>query len=423
MERKRFKAQPTGATPQLVPQRVSPPVDLRGLFGCMDMVNAISNGTGPSPHRHRGHISLLRKSVWLIRWEEQRCPKTNKRIRRTKRVYGTKKDAERALTTELKRIDAGRPARQARLTLGDWLDEHDENWCEELSPRTLHGYRAVIKTYVPKHLLRRRLEDLSPSDLQELFNDMSQRGLSPTTVRGLRAVLRSALNRAMKLELVERNVATLVDLAKPVRIEIRVLSPEEVRRFLDEADSDRFAALWYVLVTTGLRPGEALGLKWEDWDGNKLRVRRALVRVPGQGWSLKETKTRRSRVVALPEMTIRALEEHRTRQKRERLQVSSTYVDRGLIFARSTGEPLESNNLKKRYFKPILEAAGLPDMRLYDLRHTAATLRLVNGEHPKVVQEMLGHASITLTMDTYSHVLPGMQEESAARLDALLAAR
>ena len=249
---------------------------------------------------------------------------------------------------------------------------------------------------------------------------MSERGLSPTTVRGLRAVLRRALNRAMKLGLVGRNVATLVDLPKPVRIEIRVLSPEEVRRFLEAAESDRFKALWYVLVTTGLSPGEALGLKWEDWDGNKLRVRRALVRVPGQGWSLRDTKTRRSRVVALPEMTIRALEEHRTRQKRERLQVGSSYVDRGLIFARHTGEPIEANNLKKRYFKPILEAAGLPDMRLYDLRHTAATLRLVNGEHPKVVQEMLGHASITLTMDTYSHVLPGMQEESAARLDRLL---
>ena len=161
-------------------------------------------------------------------------------------------------------------------------------------------------------------------------------------------------------------------------------------------------------------------MKWEDWDGNQLRVRRALVRVPGRGWSLRDTKTRRSRVVALPEMTIRALEEHRTRQKRERLQLGEAYVDRGLIFARNTGEPLEANNLKKRYFKPILEAAGLPDMRLYDLRHTAATLRLVNGEHPKVVQEMLGHASITLTLDTYSHVLPGMQEESAALLNALL---
>jgi integrase len=121
-----------------------------------------------------------------------------------------------------------------------------------------------------------------------------------------------------------------------VCVEIRVLSPEEVRRFLEAAEFDRFKALWYVLVTTGLRPAEALGLKWEDWDGNKLRVRRALVRVPGQGWSLKETKTRRSRVVALPEMTIRALEEHRHRQKRERLQVVEAYVDRGLIFARST---------------------------------------------------------------------------------------
>ena len=420
MERNRAKAPKLHERPQLVLRRDSPPVHFQDLFGYMDILNAATNSTAVGQHRHRGHVSLLRKSVWLIRWEERRDPRTNKRIRRTKRVYGSKKDAERALTTELKRIDAGRPARLARLTLGDWLDEHDENWCEELSPRTLHGYRAVIKTYVPKHLLRRKLEELSPSDLQDLFNDMSQRGLSPTTVRGLRAVLGRALNRAMKLELVERNVATLVDLPKPVRIEIRVFSPEEARRFLEAAESDRFKALWYVLVTTGLRPGEALGLKWGDWDGNKLRVRRALVRVPGQGWSPKETKTRRSRVVALPEMTIRALEEHRTRQKRERLQVGEAHVDRGLIFARSTGEPLESNNLKKRYFKPIFEAAGLPDMRLYDLRHTAATLRLVNGEHPKVVQEMLGHASITLTMDTYSRVLPGMREESAARLDRLL---
>ncbi len=421
MERNTPNAQTHERDPKTRPQSDLPAVDSQVLFRPMKTSNWSENGLAPSPHRHRGHVSLKRKGVWHVRWEERRDPKTNKRIRRRKTVYGNKKDAERALTAELKRIDAGQPARQARLTFGDWLDEHDENWCKELSPRTLHGYRAVIKTYVPKHLLRRKLEDLSPSDLQELFNDMSERGLSPTTVRGFRAVLRRALNRAMKLELVGRNVATLVDLPKPVRIEIRVLSPEEVRRFLEAAESDRFKALWYVFVTTGLRPGEALGLKWEDWDGNKLRVRRALVRVPGQGWSLRDTKTRRSRVVALPEMTIRALEEHRTRQKRERLQVGSSYVDRGLVFARHTGEPIEANNLKKRYFKPILEAAGLPDMRLYDLRHTAATLRLVNGEHPKVVQEMLGHASITLTPDTYSHVLLGMQEESAARLDELLA--
>ena len=337
MERKRFKAPPTGRVPQMVPPSDSPPVDFQGFFRSMNILNAIPNGTAPSPHRHRGHISLLRKGVWLIRWEERRCRKTNKRIRRTKRVYGPKKDAERALTAELKRIDAGQAPQRTGLTLGAWFEEHFDKWCNGVSARTLYDYRAVIKTYVPERLLRRKLQDLSPSDLQQLFNDMSERALSPATVGGLRAVLRRALNRAMKLGLVERHVATLVDLPKPARTEIRVLSPEEVRRFLDAAESDRWHALWVLLVTTGLRPGEALGLKWGDWDGNKLRVRRALVRISGQGWSLEETKTRRSRVVALPEMTILALEEHRTRQKRERLQVGSSYVDRELIFARSTG--------------------------------------------------------------------------------------
>ena len=119
-------------------------------------------------------------------------------------------------------------------------------------------------------------------------------------------------------------------------------------------------------------------------------------------------------------MTIRALEEHRTRQKRERLQFGEAYFDQGFVFSTSSGLPLDATNISKKHFKRLLKAADLPAIRLYDLRHTAATLRLVNGEHPKVVQEMLGHASITLTMDTYSHVLPGMQEESAARVDALL---
>ncbi len=337
-----------------------------------------------------------------------------------KTVHGNKKDAERALTVELKRIDSGQPPRKTGLTFGAWLEEHFDKWCNGVSARTLHDYRAAIEIYVPVRLLRRRLQDLSPSDLQQLFNEMSGRGLSPSTVHGLRAVIRRALNRAMKNELVERNVATLVDLPKSVRKEMRALSPEEVRRFLSAAESDRWYALWVLLVTTGLRPGEALGLKWEDLDGNKVSVLRSLGRIPGQGWSLKETKTGRSRVVALPAMTIRVLEEHRTRQKRERLQLGEAYVDQGFVFSTSSGLPLDATNISKKHFKRLLKSAGLPAIRLYDLRHTAATLRLVNGEHPKVVQEMLGHASITLTMDTYSHVLPGMQEESAARLDALL---
>jgi len=374
-------------------------------------------GRGPTC---RGGIKLYRKGVWEIRWSHGVSPETGKRRRYTRRIEGTKKDAERALRKELSRIDERKAPRESRLTFGAMLDEHFDRWCQGVSARTLHGYRAAITTNLPEHLLRRRLEAVSPSDLQKLFNDMSERGLSPTTVRGLRAVLRRALNRALKNGLVERNVATLVDLPKLARREIRALSPDEVRRFLNEARSDAWYALWVVLVTTGLRPGEALGLKWGDWENRSLQVRRALVRVPGRKWSLDETKTRRSRIVALPEMTIRALQAHSTRRKRERLQSGTGYADHGLVFSTRSGLPLAATNIVRKHFKPLLKAAGLPAIRLYDLRHTAATLRLVNGEHPKVVQEMLGHASITLTMDTYSHVLPGMQEESAARLDALL---
>ena len=224
----------------------------------------------------------------------------------------------------------------------------------------------------------------------------------------------------MKNGLVERNVAALVDLPKSVRTEMRALSHGEVRAFLKEAESDVWYALWVLLVTTGLRPGEALGLKWEDLDGNKLSVRRALVRIPGQGWSLEETKTRRSRVIDLSELTIRALGKHRTEQSRDRLRLGGEFVDQGFIFSTRSGKPLDATNIAKKHFKPLLKAAGLPPIRLYDLRHTAATLLFVDGERPKVIQEMLGHASIVLTMDTYSHVMPGMQAAPAARMDRLL---
>ena len=403
-------------TPQGHAPNGFPSAHSEAFFRFMDKRIDCDDGRQP---KSRNSIETLRPGVHRIRWECRREPETRKRIRRMRTVHGTRKQAQRRLREELSKVAKGLAPPDVRRTFGSWLKEHDRHWCNAISRRTRHGYRAVVQTYVPETLLGRSLEELSVSDLQTLFNDMTARGLSAKTVRGLRAVLRRALNRAMKLGLIDRNPATLVDLPKMARREIRTLTPEEVRRFLAAASGDRLEALWYVLVTVGLRPSEAYGLKWGDLDGDRLSVRRALVRVPGEPWSLEETKNRRARVVALPAMTVRALGEHQTRQKRERLQAGGPYTDHGLIFATTMGTPLDLNNVRKQ-FNRLLDAAALPRIRLYDLRHTAATLRLVNGEHPKLVQEMLGHASITLTMDTYSHVLPGMQEDSAARLDALL---
>ncbi len=202
------------------------------------------------------------------------------------------------------------------------------------------------------------------------------------------------------------------------------INPASARLFLDAAHNTRYEALWQVLLTGGLRPSEAFGLRWTDVRNSELHIQRSLVRFPRGEWRLLEPKTKRSRrVVVLPASAARSLQKHRVRQAEERLKLGADYDDSGLVFTTECGGPLHLNNLSVRHFKPLLKRAGLPDMRLYDLRHSAATLRLANGENSKVVQEMLGHASVVLTLDTYSHVLPDMQAASAARLEEMLFAK
>jgi integrase len=240
-----------------------------------------------------------------------------------------------------------------------------------------------------------------------------------------------------------------------------VLDPAEARIFLEEVERDDLAALWTLLLLTGLRPAEALGLRWEDLEGERLAVRRALVRLAGGKWSLEETKTRKARTVSLPVTVTKALQRHRARQAQGRLLIGSEYVSNGLIFASTFGRPLWWANIVTRHFAPVvlrtalrlagltlpeepregaapalryawinesaavekraLEKTGLVRMRPYDLRHSAATLLLAAGEHPKIVAELLGHAKVTLTLDTYSHVVPGLLDQAAERMEAIVA--
>jgi integrase len=206
------------------------------------------------------------------------------------------------------------------------------------------------------------------------------------------------------------------------RAERQFLTPEQAERFLRQAEKEdnRFRALFAVLLLTGIRPGEAFALQWSDINGRSLQIRRALVWLYGKAPLLEETKTRRTRVIALGERVARVLQQHKARQAELRLAMGESYEDQGLIFASETGGPLTLRNVTERHFKPLLKRAGLPNVRLYDMRHTHATLLLAAGEHPKVVQERLGHSTIMLTLDTYSHVVPGMQERAAERLDQLL---
>lgn len=283
---------------------------------------------------------------------------------------------------------------------------------------------------MPPALAAKRLEKLSPSDVQRWVNDLlagrvSGQPLSARTVRYAHSVVRAALNRALKIGRIGRNVATLVDLPRQARKELTVLSLEDAKRFLEAAAEERGGALLALLLLAGLRPSEALALRWTDLDlrenAGTLRVVRSLSRSAEGAWSFTEPKTSKARrSIVLTTMELRMLEKQKRAQAEEKLRLGPDYSDFGLIFASEVGTPLSVGNVRRRLLSRVLLRASLPSMRLYDLRHSSATMLLALGEHPKLVAERLGHSTTRLTLDTYSHVLPSMQMATAARLGEAL---
>lgn len=387
---------------------------------------------------------------WRLRFYLGRDPETGKREVLTE-TYDRKKDAE-SRETELKRQrDTGLLVRPSREPLAKYMSEWVENVkATEVRPQTLYDYRRIVRRYLadPPNpetppIGKVPLHRLTSEAVQKLYTYLwEDEGLAPRTIRYLHAVLRQCLSYAVNTGALARNPTDAVTVPKRRsdgrgRPEgaMRAMSREEAGKFVEAARGRRLEALWLVLVTGGLRPAEALGLLWRDVDleAGKLHVRRTLLRRGVKGWKLEEPKTARARrTVVLPDSAAQALRDWNTTQKRERLKAGGEYEDHGFVFANHFGKPLHRTNVARRGYRRVLEAAGLgtyegegkdrrfvPGFRLYDLRHTCATLLLLAGENPKVVSERLGHASIALTLDTYSHVLPSMQEQAAEKLERL----
>ena len=340
---------------------------------------------------------------------------TGKRNYQNQKVTGSKKDAQKVLTAMLRKLDTGELLHEpSRLTIKEYL----EHWLETAAKPRLtdhtHGeYTALMRRYVYPTLGTQKLTKVSPVDIQKVYGGMLGRGLSPRVVRYTHTVFSNALKQAVKWRMASQNPAQYVDLPKQQKKEMHALSAEEAVRFLKTAKLDKHHVLFALLLSTGLRPGEAFGLKWSDLDAyaRTLTVQRTWARAKG-GYKFQAPKTKCSRRnLELPEHLVKLLLEHKALQP----------VEGELIFSTLDGTPLSERNVIVRHFKPLLEAAELPKtVRLYDLRHTHATLLLIAGTNPKIVSERLGHSSITLTLDTYSHVLPGMQRESASKLNAML---
>jgi integrase len=305
-----------------------------------------------------------------------------------------------------------------------WLEDSQK---QSVRPRTYERYEEVVRLHIVPMLGKYQLQKLSPEHVQSLYARKLEAGFSETTVHHIHNVLHKALKTAMKWGLVSRNACELVDAPRKARFEGRALTVEQARRLLAVARGHRMEALFYLELATGMRRGEIMGLKWQDINFEKglLRVQRILSRVPsklpGRGYVEAEVKTAKSRrsIVVAP-FALEVLKRHRERQAIERAAAGDAWEDHDYVFCTSIGTHLNPTRDILDVLKALLKEAGLPDIRFHDLRHSVASLLFEENMHPKVVQEILGHSNISITLDVYSHMLPTMQSDAPGRLDDLL---
>ncbi|WP_175541574.1 site-specific integrase [Streptomyces aidingensis] len=356
--------------------------------------------------------------------------------------FRTADDAEKALAELLARVGEGTYTHDEGVTVAQWLARWlDMKERAGLRPATLRAYRSHITLYLEPRLGRLRLRDLRPSHVDRLLADLANGTRKAATVRRVHATLRSALSSAVKQRLVTFNAAKDIELPKAERPKARPWEPAELGAFLDSVGTHRLGALFEVIAGTGMRRGEAVGLRWEDVDLARriIVVRQQVVQESGRkknkqppapcpycdaghlGVSFGKPKTAsgENRVIDLDEGTVGALIAHRLRQDEERKQWGDAYADHGLVFAREDGNPLRPDEVTK-LFVALVDAAGLRRVRLHDLRHGQASLMLAAGVELAIVSKRLGHSSIAITSDTYSHLLGGVGRDAADRASALI---
>lgn len=340
-------------------------------------------------------------------------------------VKGSKKDAQTALNAMLHDKDLGLFGDARKQTLNEYLN----TWLKAIAKprlrhRTFEDYENLMRRYIREPLGNVKLAELKSLHIQKVYGQMQENGLSARVVRYTHAVLRSALQHALKVNMLARNEAQFVQLPKQTRKEMDVLNQAEIAAFLNALQGERFATMFSFALATGCRPEEYLSLQWKDVDLEKgtAIIRRALItHRKGGGWHFSEPKTKQSRrTIPLPVSTVKELRNHRRQQLEAKLKLGTAWNDFDLVFASEVGTPLNPPNVT-RAFKKALERAGIrTSIRLYDLRHTTATLLLQAGVNPKIVSERLGHSTIVLTLDVYSHVLPSMQEAATEHLEGLI---
>lgn len=370
-----------------------------------------------------------RKPSWSFRVDVNPPGAPRKTIRRS--GFQTKGEAQEALNDLLTARRRGGYIEPSKVTVDDYLTEWLAGMRSQVRASTLASYEMNLREHVTPTLGDDRLQDLTPDRLNALYADLLEsgrrdgKGLSPKSVRNIHTTLQKALADAVDSGRVARNVAAL---AKPPKVrasdreEMKTWTADELRTFLERVADDDLYAAWHTAGSTGLRRGELLGLRWSDLDPDNGRaaIRQTVISVNYEIQFSTPKTNRGRRVIALDSATVAALRTHRKAQAKQRMAFGGDYQDHGLLFARPDGTPIHPQVFSDR-FERLVSAAGLPRVRLHDLRHTHATLALRAGVHPKVVSERLGHSTVSFTLDVYSHAIPEMQSDAAELVAALVA--
>jgi integrase len=374
----------------------------------------------------RGSV-FKRSGGWGYKLDTGFHPETGRRRQQFKQGFRTKREAENALTEAQKTVIDGTVVSSSNVRLDAYLDEWLASQENRLRPSTHHSYEMAAAR-LKRHLGRYKLQALTPLQIEKFYADLldhghrSGEGLSAKTVKNTHVVLRKAIADAERLGLVPRNAAAAARGPTVHRPELSTWSSDQLKTFTKAAQESRMRNAFTILASTGMRRGEALGLRWSDvdFDSSQLAIVQTVSTVNGKVVVGQPKTSGSRRTVYVHDTTIRALRQQRQLQAEERLAAGPAWdASNDLVFRNLTGGPVNPDWFS-RHFDQLVAEAGVPRIRLHDLRHTNATLSLKAGVHPKVVSERLGHSTIAITLDLYSHVTPGISRDAAATVESLM---
>ena len=370
----------------------------------------------------KGSVRQRSKGTWQLRYDAP-PDRTGKRKFVSATVKGNKKDADRILRERLSAIETGGYVARQNETVAEffsrWLQDYAST---NTTLKTQQGYKGVVCRHIIPGLGKIKIQNLTSDRIQSLYSDMQSRSVGTPTILAAHRVLKEALSHAVEWRVINHNPA---DATKPPRLERKTMpmwNVSEINEFLSKVSENHLFPAYHLAVLTGLRRSELFGLKWDSIDliGSALRVIRTLQRITGHQLVEGQPKTARSRrSVSLPPSAVELLHRIRGTQIEQQLQYGGLWDNSGYVFTNPDGSPIDPDRISKEFPK-LVKAHGLPHLTFHSLRHAHATLALTAGINPKIVSERLGHSSVAVTMDIYSHVLPGMQEEAALAVENLL---